>query len=1030
MRTASPKYSLQGSGTMTQSNSAILLICLCLILFTCLPGCDQPYETDRLTVEITYPPDAENAIIHFGSGFYTIAIEKIPGSEPFPVSLDIIPGETNELKVNFENSQKRNFEKWEVTDEIHVEGSGRTEVILRFVLASEPYISVRVDEGLVGTNITVEGWNFSPGEEIIIELGQEEANSNAPGHFLAETTWGNARLQREIEHQSKAPGENRANATELFRIPHSEDTGDNPGHFKGSQTVQPGKIVEALRQVRFIYARGTASGFKADHPFSVLLDFPYIHVNPDRGSSGAEVTLEAWNLNFQAGEEPEIYFDEIPASIYSHENTDRPGQFKKILLVPKSENAGTTFIRVKWRQREGNREDEKEVRFPFTITKRSIEVEPGEGAVSDEITVKGENFVRGEDIQIDFGGMEDYASKKVDEKGDFSIDLNVPPVGSGKKSIRVKAPESEYEAELEFTIPEPRVEVDPQAGAHGTMVTLQGTGFAKRESVKIELVSTESGDPDTGTGSATEIITPKPKVEVEAEDLDEFSIEFSIPSVEQERQLINVQLDTQKRRTFIRVTGSESGYIEEARFYIPTPFIDIEPLSGIIGTEITVTGQGFCAGEEIEIRFGDTVMEDEKADTDGHFETTFKVPGVGEGEEGKKAEKSVLVAGRTSGYRLEKLFTVPASSIELQPPMGASGVEITVTGSNFGAGEQIQIDLMRIEDNEEIVVASAIAESKVDASGGFKTTFTVPENAPTGRAYIIAKGQDSTIIVKSEFSISRRHIIVVPTSGVIYSEVTVIGASFAPSNPGKEMNIRLYFDDKEVASIPADESGSFEVEFTVPESDSGMKAVKAEEEGTGKQAEFLQFIIPTPSVLLPEPSRGPIGTQVTIEGRNFAAEEEIKIDFMRVGYDIPVKEGITTAKADALGNFNNATFIVPENAPTGQAYIRLMGQDSGIVRGAYLEVSDTPISRRSIDLYPESGPVNSEVRVTGTGFSAEKEILIYFGDSKVGETRTDISGSFGKTVQVPIVDPGNIYHIRAVEQESSDEATAPFTVLD
>lgn len=242
------------------------------------------------------------------------------------------------------------------------------------------------------------------------------------------------------------------------------------------------------------------------------------------------------------------------------------------------------------------------------------------------------------------------------------------------------------------------------------------------------------------------------------------------------------------------------------------------------------------------------------------------------------------------------------------------------------------------------------------------------------------------------------------------------------------MNIRLFFDDKEVASIPADESGSFEVEFTVPKSDPGMKAVKAEEKGTGKQAEFLQFIIPPPSVPLVEPPQGPIGTQVTIEGRNFAAEEDIKIDFMRIG-EIVIKEGIAIARADASGSFNNATFIVPENAPTGDAFIRATGSDSRLVANAYFRVSDTPISKRSIDLLPESGPINSPVRVEGTGFSAEKEILIYFGDSKVGETRTDVSGSFGKTVQVPMVDLG-IYPIRAVEQDSGAEATTLFTVLD
>lgn len=95
--------------------------------------------------------------------------------------------------------------------------------------------------------------------------------------------------------------------------------------------------------------------------------------------------------------------------------------------------------------------------------------------------------------------------------------------------------------------------------------------------------------------------------------------------------------------------------------------------------------------------------------------------------------------------------------------------------------------------------------------------------------------------------------------------------------------------------------------------------------------ELTCYSCDTPSIFL-DPTSGVRGDQVTVTGRNFGANERIRIDFGSI-------EGIAKTSTDTQGEFE-VTFSIPEDFPVGyrEVTVSARGLSSGDIAYAKFEL--------------------------------------------------------------------------------------------
>jgi hypothetical protein len=123
---------------------------------------------------------------------------------------------------------------------------------------------------------------------------------------------------------------------------------------------------------------------------------------------------------------------------------------------------------------------------------------------------------------------------------------------------------------------------------------------------------------------------------------------------------------------------------------------------------------------------------------------------------------------------------------------------------------------------------------------------------------------------------------------------------------------------------------------------------------------------------------GIVGTKVTINGTGFAPNSPIFIfwDFTDL---------LNETQTDINGNFT-ATFTVPE-ATNGDHLVIAMDDQGGMATATFTVVA-------SITLNPNHGVVESTFDITGTGFSRNAIVHIYWDNTYIGWDRTNNRGTF------------------------------------
>ncbi|MDD5509541.1 MAG: hypothetical protein PHI12_01830 [Dehalococcoidales bacterium] len=286
-----------------------------------------------------------------------------------------------------------------------------------------------------------------------------------------------------------------------------------------------------------------------------------------------------------------------------------------------------------------------------------------------------------------------------------------------------------------------------------------------------------------------------------------------------------------------------------------------------------------------------------------------------------------------------------------------------------------------------------------------------------------------------------------PEEGQIGDDIDVDGTGWPVSIPATSTEpkienwVDVYFTSEEVSTndylddditnyelvkpdVLTDSDGEFSSSFEVPseltdgDDDEavvgGTYYVFATYANADQAKAVVEFTVIAGTIVL-DPDDGVVGTEVDIEGEDFAENEEITIyyDGNELASDYIVEIDDETDNRGRL----SATIIIPPST-AGEHTITVTDES---ISEAEAEFTVDP----SLEVSPLHAPPGGTTEVIGTGFAGNKDVDIFIGDDEVATKKTDKYGSFSTTVNVPELDEGD-YNIEA--DDGSNAVEMDFTI--
>jgi hypothetical protein len=325
------------------------------------------------------------------------------------------------------------------------------------------------------------------------------------------------------------------------------------------------------------------------------------------------------------------------------------------------------------------------------------------------------------------------------------------------------------------------------------------------------------------------------------------------------------------------------------------PAIGLSSIEGTVGSNLTIAGKGFNVNESnIQVLYdGSSVQSGIVAGSKGSWQITIKVPASNGGQH------IIDAGGITPASEVEdKNFTV-IPQIEINPTSGWVNTVVGIYGTGFATGET----------NIKVTYDGGTVKTDIaaDGKGSWQSNFSIPSSS-RGSHEIRSYGAmtNEINILPTSFSVSPG-IKLEPVSGYLGGAIYV-GDSLYVSGVGFEANeigIRVTYDGSLVLSdITADTKGSWSEKLDVPPSSKGEHIIDASGEITRASDIQDTIVIVSPKVEL-NPASGAIGSDITVHGTGFAANQVITISYDGA-------KVASSAATDAKGIFT-ASFKIPQS---------------------------------------------------------------------------------------------------------------------
>jgi len=429
---------------------------------------------------------------------------------------------------------------------------------------------------------------------------------------------------------------------------------------------------------------------------------PFIELSPKYGHPGTDVIVSGHV--FTAGKLVDIYYD---GDLVATGRASSDGGFTTMITIPEGcsghyqvlANAGYT-----------------QVDTYFTV-KPGLAVSPDNGPPGMTVTVEGQGFASSEEgIELLYyldGSYQTVSSEiTASAKGSWEATFLIPDSTRGEHRLDAQGAISQlYNVEgTTFTVTA-GISLDKSAGFVGDTVTMSGSRFAPIE-MGIQILF--DGQP---------VVTG-----IKANSAGEWQASFMVPGMSTGEYTITAEGDQTTRED----VGALSFEIE--------PDIALSPAHGHVATNLTVTGHGFVAHEEVDIMYDGSVVTTAGADVDGNFEASFPAP------ESQYGEHQVA-AGYGGANHANAPFTMesvpPDKPAVISPGSGSRvgliGTRVTPTfkwaAVSDDSGVHYRLKIATSDDfNESSIIASV--------TGLSQTSYTLDRTLPYGTYYWTVQAVD------------------------------------------------------------------------------------------------------------------------------------------------------------------------------------------------------------------------------------------------------------------------------------------------
>lgn len=434
----------------------------------------------------------------------------------------------------------------------------------------------------------------------------------------------------------------------------------------------------------------------------------------------------------------------------------------------------------------------------------------------------------------------------------------------------------------------------------------------------------------------------------------------------------------------VKAIVADDGTVNDSEDFTVESQVVITESNITVGGTINFTGTGYGNAKAVSFTFNGvalTPVSPVTTNATGGFIGSAIVPEVPNG--------SRTLVATDADTNTDSDTVIVDAKIVLSPTSGIYGDTITVTGTGFGATEDIVIDI----GGTPLVTDPATVTS--DADGSFSGDFDIPD-APKGSNTINAT--DESLNTDSATLTVNPTIEIDVATGVFGDSVEVTGHGYTATDA-----ITITFNGVDVTpgsppTVAAD--GSFTGTIEVPDAPNGTNAIVATDENSGTDS--INFTVDALITLTPT-SGGP-GDTITIAGHGFAATEDIT--FTIEGDALTTDPASVSSDAD--GAFS-ADFDIPLTGYDGNAVTIVATDESTNTDSAELNVIiselaiNTTFSRfNGRDLHHKS--------VNALG-SIEKSAIV-----DVTFSATDVYQTGGMPVQFSDVGFNQVYLCKIIHQ--------------
>jgi hypothetical protein len=444
---------------------------------------------------------------------------------------------------------------------------------------------------------------------------------------------------------------------------------------------------------------------------------PYdIELHPSSGPPGTEVTVHGYA--FAEGKPVDIYYDGILVS--EGTETDHSGDFTIIIPIPEG-CSGYYQVHVDVGYGEAD---------AYFHVKPGLTISPEKGPVGTNVTVKGQGFAKNEqgiELMYYLNGSYKTIERNIaaNAKGSWERSFQIPTSTRGEHEIDAEGVESKHyqvqDATFRVTA---EIRLGKASGIVGDTITVSGVKFAANEKdIKILF-----GD---------QVLVTDIKANLEGE----WEASFVVPEMPVGEYIITAEGEWTERED-----------IEELIFEI-TPDMQLSAYEGHVGMNLTVTGRGFAANEDVVITYDGGQVTTAATNDQGDFEVNFLVP---ESQYGDHVVTARVTEGSNSTADLGnsasaifKMESEPPPIPQLVSPANRSRMGFMGTVTPTFEWSEVSDDSgvryrLQIAASPNVVASGGLADPIVSVSGLVETSYTLNETQalPLGTYYWIVQAVD------------------------------------------------------------------------------------------------------------------------------------------------------------------------------------------------------------------------------------------------------------------------------------------------